>query len=172
MRQYLVSYLSNRLDLSMISGFIRHALMLPLRFFEDRHVGDIITRVQENQKIQRFLISQVVLAWLDFLMGFLYFGLMLYYNWQLALLVIALIPPIAILTLAATPLLRKVSQEVFNKAAEQNSSLVETITGISTVKTTASERELRWRWEEHLTGFLNAQFRAQKLGINLQTASG
>nr|WP_245817199.1 peptidase domain-containing ABC transporter [Hydrococcus rivularis] len=171
-RQYLVSYLSNRLDLSMIGGFIRHALMLPLRFFEDRHVGDIITRVQENQKIQRFLISQVVLAWLDFLTGFLYLGLMLYYNWQLALLVIGLVPPIVILTLVATPLLRKVSREVFNKSAEQNSSLVETITGIGTVKTTASERELRWRWEEHLTGFLNAQFRAQKLGINLQTAGG
>jgi ATP-binding cassette subfamily B protein len=171
-RQYLVSYLSNRLDLSMIGGFIRHALMLPLRFFEDRHVGDIITRVQENQKIQRFLISQVVLAWLDFLTGFLYLGLMFYYNWQLALLVIGLVPPIVILTLVATPLLRKVSREVFNKSAEQNSSLVETITGIGTVKTTASERELRWRWEEHLTGFLNAQFRAQKLGINLQTAGG
>jgi ATP-binding cassette, subfamily B, bacterial HlyB/CyaB len=171
-RQYLLSFLSNRLDLTMISGFIRHALMLPLRFFEDRHVGDIITRVQENQKIQRFLLNQVVLAWLDFLMGFIYLGLMLYYNWRLTLLVIALIPPIAILTLAATPLLRQVSREVFNKAAEQNSSLVETITGINTVKTTASERELRWRWEEHLTGFLNAQFRAQKLGINLQTAGG
>ncbi len=169
-RQYLLSYLANRLDLTMISGFIRHALMLPLKFFEDRHVGDIITRVQENQKIQRFLIGQVVLAWLDFLMGFIYLGLMLYYNWQLTLLVIAIIPPIAILTLAATPLLRQVSREVFNRAAEQNSSLVETITGIGTVKTTASERELRWRWEEHLTGFLNAQFRAQKLGINLQTA--
>jgi ATP-binding cassette subfamily B protein len=170
-RQYLLAYLSNRLDLTMISGFIRHALMLPLKFFEDRHVGDIITRVQENQKIQRFLISQVVLAWLDFLMGFIYLGLMLYYNWQLTLLVIAIIPPIALLTLGATPLLRQVSREVFNKAAEQNSSLVETITGINTVKTTASERELRWRWEEHFTGFLNAQFRAQKLGINLQTAS-
>ncbi|NJK48468.1 peptidase domain-containing ABC transporter, partial [Candidatus Gracilibacteria bacterium] len=170
-RQYLLSYLSNRLDLTMISGFIRHALMLPLKFFEDRHVGDIITRVQENQKIQRFIISQVVLAWLDFLMGFIYLGLMLYYNWQLTVLVIAIIPPIALLTLGATPLLRQVSREVFNKAAEQNSSLVETITGINTVKTTASERELRWRWEEHFTGFLNAQFRAQKLGINLQTAS-
>jgi ATP-binding cassette, subfamily B, bacterial HlyB/CyaB len=171
-RQYLVSYLSNRLDLTMISGFIRHALMLPLKFFEDRHVGDIITRVQENQKIQRFLISQVVLAWLDFLMGFIYLGLMFYYNWQLALLILCLVPPFAILTFAATPLLRKASRDVFNKSAEQNSSLVETITGISTVKITASEKELRWRWEEHLTGFLNAQFRAQKLGINVQTIGG
>lgn len=171
-RQYLLSYLSNRLDLTMIGGFIRHTLLLPLKFFESRHVGDIITRVNENQKIQRFLLNQVVLAWLDFLMGFVYLGLMLYYNWQLTLLIVALIPPIILLTLGATPLLRRVSREVFNRSAQQNSALVETITGVATVKATATERELRWRWEDNLTNYLNARFRSQKLGINLQAASG
>lgn len=171
-RQYLLSYLSNRLDLTMISGFIRHTLLLPLKFFEFRHVGDIITRVNENQKIQRFLLNQVVLAWLDFLMAFVYLGLMLYYNWQLTMLIVALIPPIMILTLGATPLLRKVSREVFSSSAQQNSALVETISGVATIKATATEKELRWRWEEHLTSYLNARFRSQKLGINLQAASG
>jgi subfamily B ATP-binding cassette protein HlyB/CyaB len=171
-RQYWVSYLSNRLDLTMIGGFVRHTLMLPLKFFEMRHVGDIITRVQENQKIQQFLISKVVLAWLDFLMGFVYLGLMFYYNWRLTLLIVALIPPIIGVTLGATPFLRKVSREVFTKSSDQNSALVETITGVTTIKATASEKELRWRWEERLTGYLNAQFRSQKLGIKLQAASG
>ncbi|ACK67237.1 cyclic nucleotide-binding protein [Rippkaea orientalis PCC 8801] len=170
-RQYLLSYLSNRLDLTMIGGFIRHTLMLPLKFFASRHVGDILTRVNENQKIQRFLLNQVVLAWLDFLMGFVYLGLMFYYNVQLTLLILALIPPIVLLTLASTPLLRQVSRDVFNKSAAQNSSLVETITGIDTIKATASERELRWRWEDHLTSYLNVRFRSQKLGINLQAAN-
>lgn len=172
MRQYLLSYVSNRLDLTMIGGFIRHTLMLPLKFFELRQVGDILTRVQENQKIQSFLISQVVLAWLDFLMGFVYLGLMFYYNWQLTLLVLALIPPIAIVTLGATPLLRQVSRDIFNKSAEQNSALVETITGVATLKATASERELRWRWEDRFTKALNSRFRGQKLGIGLSATSG
>jgi len=171
-RQYLLDYFSNRVDLTLISGFISHALKLPLRFFESRRVGDIITRVQENQKIQRFLIRQVVLSWLDFLTGIIYLGLMFYYNQKLTLLVLALIPPIAILTLIATPFLRKVSREVFNATAEQNSSLVEMMTGISTVKATATEKELRWRWEEDLTKSLNARFKAQKLGNSLQFSSG
>ncbi len=171
-RQYLLDYFSNRVDLTLISGFISHALRLPLRFFESRRVGDIITRVQENQKIQRFLIRQVVLSWLDFLTGIIYLGLMFYYNQKLTLLVLALIPPIAILTLIATPFLRKVSREVFNATAEQNSSLVEMMTGISTVKATATEKELRWRWEEDLTKSLNARFKAQKLGNSLQFSSG
>ncbi|MGB7088240.1 MAG: cysteine peptidase family C39 domain-containing protein, partial [Phormidesmis sp.] len=101
-RQYLLSYFSNRLDLTLISGFIRHTVALPMRFFESRRVGDIVTRVQENQKIQQFLIGQVVLAWLSFLTGFVYLGLMFYYNRQLTMLVLLLVPPIAIMTLGAT----------------------------------------------------------------------
>lgn len=171
-RQYLLSYFANRLDLTLIGGFIHHAMRLPLKFFELRRVGDIVTRVQENEKIQRFLIQQVVLAWLNFLTGFVYLGLMVYYNWKLALLVVAIIPPLVLLTFASTPLMRKVSREVFSESAEQNSTLVEAFSGIATIKSTASERELRWRWEERLTKQLNARFRAQKLGINLQTTGG
>ena len=171
-RSYLLSYLANRLDLTMISGFVNHALNLPLKFFESRRVGDIITRVQENQKIQQFLIQNLLLTWLDFLTGFIYLGLMLYYNWQLTALILLLIPPIVLLTLAATPLLKKVSRERFNATADQNSSLVEMMTGISTVKAVTAEKDLRWRWEELLTHQLNIRFKGQKLAINLGLLSG
>jgi len=171
-RTYLLSYLANRLDLTMISGFINHALNLPLKFFESRRVGDIITRVQENQKIQQFLIENVLLSWLDFFTGFIYLGLMLYYNWKLTVLILCLVPPIVLLTLVATPLLRKVSRERFNATADQNSSLVEMMTGISTVKAVTAEKDLRWRWEELLTRQLNVQFKGQKLAINLGFLSG
>lgn len=171
-RQYLLDYFANRLDLTLISGFISHTLMLPLPFFESRHVGDIITRVQENQKIQRFLTRKAVTAWLDALMVFVYLGLMLYYNWRLTLLVLALIPPIVILTVVASPFLRGISRQIFSEEAGQNSSLVEMITGIATVKASASERELRWRWEDRLIGTLNAQFRGQKLSNGLQSIGG
>lgn len=171
-RQYLLAYFSNRLDLTLISGFISHTLMLPLRFFEARRVGDIITRVQENQKIQRFLIQQVMLTWLNLITGFLYLGLMLYYNWRLTLLVLGLIPPIVLLTVIATPFLRRISREIFQDTADQNSSLVEMLTGIATIKSAAAERELRWRWEDQLTRQMNTQFRGQKFGIGLQFSSG
>jgi len=171
-RQYLLTYFSNRLDLTLISGFVNHTLRLPLKFFESRHVGDIITRVQENQKIQLFLTRKAITAWLDALMAVVYVGLMAYYNWHLTLLVLALIPPIVILTLVASPFLRQVSREIFNETAKQNSSLVEMLTGIATVKAAAAERELRWRWEDHFTSTLNKQFGGQKLGIGLQGISG
>ncbi len=171
-RRYLLAYLSNRLSLTLVSGFINHALMLPLQFFESRRVGDIITRVQENQKIQRFLIGQVLLAWLNLVTGIVYLGLMLYYNTRLTILVLALIPPMVIFTLVATPFLRKLSRERFNAASDQNSVLVEMMSGISTVKAAAAERELRWRWEDRFTNQLNVGFKGQKFGITLEAIGG
>lgn len=171
-RGYLMSYFSNRLNLTMVSGFINHTLNLPLKFFESRRVGDITTRIGENSKIQRFLLGQVMLSWLNFVTGFVYLGLMLYYNWKLTVLVLGLIPPIVILTLVATPLLRKLSRERFNAAADQNSSLVEMMTGIGTVKAVAAEQEVRWRWEDLLTHQINVRFKGQKLAINLGLLSG
>ena len=171
-RSYLLSYFSNRLNLTLITGFISHAVSLPLNFFESRRVGDILTRVQENSKITRFLIGQIVLAWLNLLTGVVYLGLMVYYNWQLTLLVLGLIPPIVIITLGATPFLRKISREIFKEAADQNSSLVEMINGIATVKSTATEREVRWLWEDRATRLTNVSFKGRKFAISLGALNG
>ena len=171
-QSYLLGYFSNRLNLTLVTGFISHAVNLPLTFFESRRVGDILTRVQENSKIARFLIGQIVLAWLNLLTGIVYLGLMLYYNWQLTLLVLGLIPPIVILTLGSTPFLRKISREIFKEAADQNSSLVEMMHGIATVKSTATEREVRWLWEDRATRLTNVSFKGQKFSIGLGALNG
>ncbi len=171
-RQYLLDYFANRLDLTFISGFINHTLSLPLKFFELRQVGDIITRVQETQKIQTFLTRQAVLTWLDAVMAFVYIGLMLYYNWQLTILVLALIPPIVILTVVASPVLRQLSRDIFKEDAAQNSLVVEMMSGVATIKVAASEQEVRWRWEEGLTNMLNVRFKAQNMGNFLQSVGG
>jgi len=171
-RGYLLAYFSMRLDLTMVSGFIKHAISLPLKFYETRRVGDIITRVQENQKIQRFLISRVMLAWLGFLTGFVYLGLMLYYNLRLTLMVVALMPLIIGVTLISTPFLRQISREVFKESANQNSTLVEMISGISTIKSVGVEQEIRWRWEDSLIRFKNVEFKGQRWGIGLEAING
>ncbi|MBD2194917.1 MULTISPECIES: peptidase domain-containing ABC transporter [Calothrix] len=171
MRQYMLVNFSNRVDLTLVSGFIRHALNLPLQFFASRHVGDILTRVQENEKIQSFLTRQAIGAWLDVLTAVVYVGLMAYYNWHLTLLVLSILLPLILLTVFASPMLRQVSREIFNEAAKQSSTLVEMLTGVATVKAAAAEHELRWRWEDNLTSTINAQFRGYKLGIGLGVVS-
>ncbi|MEH2386876.1 MAG: peptidase domain-containing ABC transporter [Nostoc sp.] len=171
LRQYLLDHTANRIDLALIVGFIRHTLRLPLNFFESRYVGDIISRVQENRKIQRFLSGEALSILLDLLTVFIYVGLMFWYSWQMALLSLLIIPPFALLALIATPFLQRISREIFNAVAQESSYLIETLTGVRTVKATAVEQTVRWHWEELLNKEIKTNFSGQVISNRLQIFS-
>jgi ATP-binding cassette, subfamily B, bacterial HlyB/CyaB len=171
LRQYLLDHMSNRVDLALIVGFIRHTLRLPLSFFETRYVGDIISRVQENRKIQRFLSGEALSILLDLLTVFIYVGLMFWYNWKMALLVLVIVPPFALLALIATPFLQKISRQIFSAIAEESSYLIEALTGVRTLKSTAVEQTVRWHWEELLNKEIKTNFSGQVISNRLQIFS-
>lgn len=171
LRQYLLYHTANRVDLALIVGFINHAFRLPLRFFESRYVGDIISRVQENHKIQRFFAGQSLSIGLDLLTTFVYLALMFWYSWKLGLLVLAIVPPFVILALVATPFLQRISRRIFNASAVESSYLIESFTGIRTVKSMAIERSVRWHWEELFNKSLKMTFSGQVINTLLLTFS-
>jgi len=171
LRQYLLDHTANRLGLALLVGFIKHTFRLPLAFFESRYVGDIISRVQENQKIQRFLTGEALSIGLDLLTVFIYVGLMFWYSWQMALLCLAIVPPFVLLALIATPFLRRISREVFNASANENSYLIQSLSGIRSIRSMAIEQTVRWRWEELLNNVIKKTFSGQIISNKLQIFS-
>ena len=171
LRQYLLDHTANKVDLSLIVGFIKHTFQLPLSFFESRYVGDIISRVQENHKIQRFLTGEALSISLDLLTVFVYVGLMFWYSWKMALLALIVVPPFVLLALIATPFLQRVSREIFNASAAENSYLIQSLTGVQTVKAMAIEQTVRWRWEELFRNSIKTNFSGQIIGNTLQVFS-
>lgn len=171
LRQYLLDHTANKVDLALIVGFIRHTLRLPLSYFESRYVGDIISRVQENRKIQRFLSGEALSILLDLLTVFVYLGLMFWYSWKMALLVLVIVPPFFLLALIATPFLQKISREIFNAVANESSYLIEALSGVRTVKSTAVEQTVRWHWEELLSKEVKTNFSGQIISNRLQIFS-
>lgn len=172
LRQYLLDHTAHKVDVALIVGFIRHTFRLPLSFFETRYVGDIISRVQENRKIERFITGEALSILLDLLTLFIYLGLMFWYSWKMALLSLVIVPPFALLALVATPFLRKISREIFSASASENSYLIQSLTGVSTIKSMAVEQTVRWKWEEHLNEFVKKSFSGQIIGNRLQIFSG
>jgi ATP-binding cassette, subfamily B, bacterial HlyB/CyaB len=171
LRQYLLDHTANKLDLALIVAFFRHTLRLPLSFFESRYVGDIISRVQENRKIQKFLSGEAISILLDLMTVFIYLGLMFSYSWKMALLSMTIIPPFLLLAIISTPFLQRVSREVFTANANENSYLIEALTGIHTVKSTAVEQTVRWHWEELLHKAVKSNFSSEVIGNRLQIFS-
>ncbi|HIK06998.1 MAG TPA: ATP-binding cassette domain-containing protein [Trichormus sp. M33_DOE_039] len=166
--QYLLDYLASRLDLNLVGSFIHYTLQLPWQFFASRPVEDIVSRVQENQRIQQFITRRAIGATIDALMVIIYLGLMTYYNWQLTLLVLSWILAIASFTLGVSPYIKQASREVWQESAGQQTAIVDMISGITTVKTATAERGLQKYWEERFLKMLKARLQGQKLTNRLQ----
>ncbi len=159
------------MDLALIVGFISHTFRLPLKYFESRYVGDIISRVQENRKIQRFLTGEALSIILDLLTVFVYVGLMFWYSWKMALLTLVIVPPFVLLALIATPFLQRVSREIFGAYNEETGYLIQSLTGIRTIKSMAVEQTVRWHWEELFAKSVKKTFSGQVIGNTLQIFS-
>ncbi|MDD1414436.1 cysteine peptidase family C39 domain-containing protein [Dolichospermum sp. ST_con] len=171
LRQYLLDHTANRISVALMVGFIKHTFSLPLSFFESRYVGDIVSRVQENQKIQRFLTGEALSIGLDLLTVFIYVGLMFWYSPPMALMTLAIVPPFVLLTFFATPFLRRISREVFTAGTLENSYLIQSLTGISSIRSMAIEQTVRWHWEELLNNLIKKNFSGQLISNQLQLVS-
>lgn len=160
LRLFIFTHTARRLDLSLSAQVFRHLMRLPLAYFEARRVGDTVARVQELENIRQFLTGTALTVILDSIFAVVYLALMFYYNAQLTLVALAVIPLFAILTLVSTPILRNWLNETFNRSADSQSFLVETITGIHSVKAHAAERTARDRWEGLFARYIRTGFRA------------
>ncbi|HEY3997228.1 MAG TPA: peptidase domain-containing ABC transporter, partial [Candidatus Xenobia bacterium] len=171
-RQYLLNHTSNRIDLSMLVMFYRHLLGLPVEYFQKRRIGDFISRFSEAARIRELITGTAITTVLDSMMVLVYLGLMLYYSVKLSLVVLAFVPIYVLVTAGFTPALKGANREILKRYEESQSSLVESISGVETVKTLAVERGVRWRWETLYIRAIKAAFRGRMMRMNLETLSG
>ncbi|MGB7417524.1 MAG: ABC transporter transmembrane domain-containing protein, partial [Thermosynechococcaceae cyanobacterium] len=171
LRRYLLAHTGNKIDLSLIVGFINHTFRLPQAYFESRYVGDITSRIQEAHKIRSFLTGEALSVILDVFTVFVYAGVMFWYNWQMALLGLAVIPVYFMLTLISAPILKRISREVFTANTSEQSYLIEALTGIHTVKSMGIEQTVRWRWEDLFNTSIKIYFSGNLFNIGLQVFS-
>ena len=164
LRTYLFSHTTNRIDVELGARLYRHLVTLPLSYFEARRIGDSVARVRELENIRNFLTSSTVTVVIDCFFTFVFVAVMYYYSPLLTWVVLATIPGYILLSTCITPILRSRLHEKFNRGAENQAFLVESVTGIETVKAMAVEPQMQRRWEDQLAGYVKASFKAQNLG--------
>jgi subfamily B ATP-binding cassette protein HlyB/CyaB len=164
LRTYLFSHTSNRIDVELGSRIFKHLLRLPLAYFESRRVGDSVARVRELETIRQFITSSSITLVLDLAFCAVFLGVMFIYSTTLAFVVIAALPLYGLLSIATTPAFRRRLDEKFRRGAENQAFLVESVTGVETIKAMAVEPQMQHRWEEQLAGYVSASFAAAQVG--------
>ena len=121
-------------------------------------------RARELETIRQFLTGSTVTLVIDLFFTIVFIAVLFLYSPLLALVVLATIPAYVLLSVVITPIFRARLNEKFNRGADNQSFLVESINGIGTLKAMAVEPAMQRRWEEQLAGYVRAGFRAANLG--------
>jgi subfamily B ATP-binding cassette protein HlyB/CyaB len=163
LRTYVFAHTTSRIDVELGAKLFRHLLNLPLAYFQARRVGDSVARIRELENIRSFLTGNAITVVLDLLFSVVFIGVMFFYSRKLTLIVVLSLPCYVLISAMVIPVLRERLQEKFNRGAENQAFLVETITGIDTVKALAVEPQWTRRWDQQLAAYVAASFRTVSL---------
>ena len=164
LRTYLFAHTTNRIDVELGARLFNHLLALPMAYFQARRVGDLVARVRELENIRNFLTSSALTLIIDLFFTFVFLGVMFCYSPLLTWIVFGSFPVYIAISSSVTPLFRRRLDEKFRRGAENQAFLVESVTGIETLKAMAVEPQMQRRWEEQLAGYVAASFRVLSLG--------
>jgi subfamily B ATP-binding cassette protein HlyB/CyaB len=164
LRTYLFAHTTNRIDVELGARLFRHLMSLPLAYFQTRRAGDSIARVRELENIRNFLTSSALTLVIDLAFTVVFLGVMVVYSPWLTLIVLSAFPFYIGISAGATPLFRRRLDEKFQRGAENQAFLVESITGVETLKAMAVEPQMQRRWDEQLAAYVAASFRVLSLG--------
>ena len=164
-RTYVFAHTSSKIDVELGARLFRHLLALPLAYFEARRVGDSVARIRELENIRSFLTGNALTLVMDLMFSFVFLGVMLWYSAWLTLIVVISLPLYTILSLFFTPIIRARLNDKFNRGAENQSFLVETISGIDTVKALAVEPKWVQKWEQQLASYVTSGLSVTNAGM-------
>lgn len=169
LRGWAVVFLSTRLGLQWMGNVFAHALRLPLSFFEQRHLGDVVSRMGAVQAIQRTLTTSFIEALIDGLMAIATLAMMLVYSPKLA--AITLIAVVLYLGLRAALFrpLRATTERQLVSAARQQSHLLESLRGMQSVKVAGQEPHREGSYRNLMVDTVNQELKLARLGLGFTT---
>ena len=168
LRSYIFNHTTNKIDVSLSSRMFKTITALPMKFFQKWQVGEVVSRVGELENLRSFLTGSSLTLVLDLLFAIIYLGVMFFYSNTLSLVVMLMLPLFILLNVSIAPLYKKLINNKFLIGAENQSFLIETITGMRTVKSMTIERQFVRKYEEILAKYVNSVFSV----INLTNIAG
>ncbi|KVP87393.1 ABC transporter [Burkholderia ubonensis] len=164
LRSWVVTWFSSLLSVQWSANVCAHLLRLPMTYFEQRHIGDVVSRFGAVGTIQNTLTSRFVGTLLDGVMAVVTLGMLFFYNRTLTWLVIALFVAYALLRALAYRPFRQANEDQIVYAARTQTQLLESIRGVQAIK-------LANKQDERVAIYANAMVETANKGIVIQRLS-
>jgi len=169
-RGLIVLHIGLRVNINLMSDFLLKLTKMPLRYFDTHIVGDILQRIYDNERIERFLTSSAIHA-LFSIANFLIFGIiLLIYSVKIFLIFLAGISLYMLWIFFCMQRRQRLDAKRFEYATDNQNALVQLISSMQDIKLHNAERQRRWAWESIQAKIYNV--RTEFLKINQQQRVG
>lgn len=163
-RNYIFIHTTSKIDAKLGAKLFKHLFRLYYIYFENRQVGNIAARVRELDRIREFITDKSVSVILDLFFSLVFIAIMLMYSVKLTMISVTFIALIGMIFVLITPELRIRLEDKFQMGAQSNSYLVESITGVQTVKSLGVEGSMFKKWEDKLGKYIKSSFNLSIMG--------
>ena len=147
-RGWLLLHIGSRVNVAVISGFLQKLMSLPIAFFDTKLTGDILQRIEDNNRIEEFLTS----ACLNILFSFfnlVVFGIVLaIFSIKILLLFLSGSALYIIWVSLFMKSRARLDHQRFKQMSASGSKLINIVNGMQEIKLTQSELSMRWDWEK------------------------
>lgn len=171
LRNIILLFVQNTLHFQMGARLFHHLLRLPLVFFEKRHIGDILSRFGSIEPIRDLLSQGLIAALIDGVMALITLAMIFFYNVTLAAVVVFALLLYIILRVALFRTFWLRSQAVIQTHAKENSTFIETIRAVQSLKLFNRETERETQWLNRYADSVNANIRIGRTRIAFKTAN-
>jgi ATP-binding cassette subfamily B protein len=168
-RGYFLVDIARKVDLTLIACYMRHILRLPMKFFETRRVGEILSRVNDAVKIRSAISSAVLTTVVDGTMVVAAAVTMVLMDARLALVCLAFAPLFVGTLLVLRRPIAKRQRAAMERAADAEARLVEDVTAVETIKAFGAEPARTQQVESRLVKLVQSMFTTDRLGLVLET---
>ena len=158
-RGQMMLYLSQKLDISLLLGYYRHVMDLPMNFFGTRKVGEIISRFSDAGNVRDAISGATLTIMIDTLMAVAGAVILCSQNAKLFLIAVFILILYGIIVLTFKNRYRKLNEIVMENNAQLTSYMVESLNGIQTVKAFNAERKAKHEMESKFVKLLKSIFR-------------
>ena len=162
-RRWLLLHISMRVNISIVSDFFIKLLKLPMSFFDTKLMGDLLQRMHDHSRVEKFLTNQMLTVMFSIL-SFLILGTVLFiYNKLIFGIFIVGSIAYGVWTAFFLNKRRSLDYELFDKQAKNNNYTYQFITSIQEIKLQDCEQRRRWEWEDVQTDLFGVQMKNLKL---------
>ncbi|MFV0493130.1 MAG: peptidase domain-containing ABC transporter [Pseudorhodobacter sp.] len=168
LRNWVLRLLGSMMSFQVVGNIVRHLMRLPVPFFEKRHVGDIMSRIESTNAIQDALTRGMISAIVDGAMAVIAAFILFLYSPLLAVIVVASLLIVLGLGFAFYPATRAATEENIVAMASEQSHLIETVRAMSTITLMGGETDREAKWRNRYAAVINSSVRVGRYDISLR----